>query len=134
MPVCRRCHRPLTDAISIQIGVGPKCRIKSKNDYAGNKTMDLFGNADFEYQLLNDVVVIYDLNLGGRSVTNDVHNVLESIEKDIGDFKGKRVIYRDSHGVFDGITISCTGDFFNFYTLNVKTLDAAMKKLNRYLN
>ncbi|MFK5893921.1 MAG: DUF6011 domain-containing protein [Pseudomonadota bacterium] len=130
MPVCRRCKRPLTDTLSIVLGVGPKCRILNKNEFAGNKTMDIFGNADFEYQMLNDVVVIYDLNLGGRSVTNDVHNVLESIEKDIGDFKGKRIIYRDSHGVFDGITIS-GGEFYNFYTLNVKTLDAAMKKLNR---
>lgn len=93
--------------------------------------MDIFGNADFEYQILNDVVVIYDLNLGGRSVTNDVHNVLETIEKDIGDFKGKRIIYRDSHGVFDGIATSTSGEFFNFFTLNVTTLDAAMKKLNR---
>lgn len=134
MALCIRCKRPLTDKISLGLGVGPKCRLILKNENAGNRTMDIFGNADFEYQVLDDVIVIFDLNMGGRSVTNDIHNVLDHIEQEIGGIKGKRVIYRDSHGIFDGIGVTRNGEFTNFYSLNVKSLDAALKKLNRHIH
>jgi len=91
-------------------------------------------SAIFDYQILNDVVVIFDLNLGANSVTDDIVSVLESIVKDIGDFNGKRIIYRDSCGRFDGVAITNTGHFFSFFTLNERTLAAAMKKLNRYIH
>lgn len=45
--------------------------------------MDMFGGADYEYQVIGNVVVIIDLNQGGRSVTNDIENVLDSIGKDV---------------------------------------------------
>ena len=35
--------------------------------------MDLFGGADFDYEVINDqVLVIFDRDAGGASVTNDI--------------------------------------------------------------
>ena len=36
--------------------------------------------ADFTYSILGNVISIVDLNLGNRSVTNDIESVLRKIE------------------------------------------------------
>lgn len=84
--------------------------------------MDIFGGADYEYNIVGNVVVIIDLNLGGRSVTNDIENVLESIGKDV-ELADKKIIYRDSCGVFDGVTL----DAKRFYPINKRSLDDALR-------
>jgi len=51
-----------------------------------------------------NVLVIIDLDMGGKSVTNDMENVLAdiAITKD-KDLSGMKIIYRDSDNIFDGV-------------------------------
>ena len=91
--------------------------------------MDMFGASDYEYEIVGNVVVIYDLNQGGRSVTNDIDNVLATIGKSV-DLTDKKIIYRDSCGVFDGVTL----DAKRFYPINKKTLEAALKHIGENIH
>lgn len=51
-----------------------------------------------------DVLVIYDKNWGGKSVTNNIGAVLSEIEDGLGrSVQCMPIIYRDSLGDFDGI-------------------------------
>jgi hypothetical protein len=59
--------------------------------------------ADFTYAISPDVIAITDLDLGNRSVTNDIENVLRKIEYwHQGSIAAFRIMYRDSLGVWDG--------------------------------
>ena len=63
--------------------------------------------ADFDYKFRDTftgerVLIIYDLNLGGKSVTNDIENVLQKIQRVNGPLP-RLIIYRDSEGRFDGV-------------------------------
>jgi hypothetical protein len=50
-----------------------------------------------------DVIAIVDLDLGNRSVTNDIENVLRKIEYyHQGPITAFKIMYRDSEGVWDG--------------------------------
>ena len=60
--------------------------------------------ADFTYAISPDVITITDLDLGNRSVTNDIENVLRKIEYwHQGSIATFRIMYRDSLGVWDGM-------------------------------
>jgi hypothetical protein len=60
--------------------------------------------ADFTYSISDNVISIVDLNLGNRSVTNDIERVLRKIERyHQGSIVGFKIMYRDSEGVWDGI-------------------------------
>jgi len=49
------------------------------------------------------VIVIEDLNLGNKSVTNDIENVVKDIEiMEKIEAKDCLVVYKDSEGTFDG--------------------------------
>jgi hypothetical protein len=51
-----------------------------------------------------NVISIVDLDLGNRSVTNDIESVLRKIEHyHQGSIGGFRIMYRDSEGFWDGI-------------------------------
>lgn len=63
--------------------------------------------ADYTYNLAEkagrNVIVIEDLALGSKSVTNDIENILHDIaliEKI--DPSGYLVVYKDSNGIWDG--------------------------------
>jgi hypothetical protein len=52
------------------------------------------GQADFTYSMNPDVITIVDLDRGGRSVTNDIRNVLRKIEYyHQGSIKGLKIVY-----------------------------------------
>lgn len=91
--------------------------------------MDLFGGADFHFEVIGNVVVIYDLDRGGRSVTNDVENVLRVIGESVT-LEEKKIIYQDSCGIFDGINLA--GE--RFYSVNKKTLGEALKAIGAMIN
>ena len=60
--------------------------------------------ADFTYSMSTDVITITDLDLGNRSVTNDIENVLRKIEYwHQGSIATLRIMYRDSLGVWDRV-------------------------------
>jgi hypothetical protein len=55
--------------------------------------------ADFTYSITLDLIKIVDLNLGNKSVTNDIENVLRKIEAwHQGSIAGFKIMYRDSEG------------------------------------
>jgi len=130
------CKKELTDAVSIERGIGPVCwghmledRRRRKNPY------DPAGKSDYEYRIEKSggvncqhgaggapVLVITDLNRGGMSVTNNIEAVLRKIETDVDTdlyfltLCGWKVIYRDSEGNYDGVELLATGDV-SFYPL-----------------
>ena len=83
---------------------------------------------DFDFELVEDVLVIYDCDQGGRSVTNDIQNVLSTVGDEIGGIGHRPVIYRDSSKTFDGIYHQ--GErFAGFYPVNETVLEAALAKV-----
>ncbi len=59
--------------------------------------------ADYVYTLTDDILSIIDLDRGGKSVTNDIDNIIADVSEieDI-DPSEIKVIYRDSDGIWDG--------------------------------
>ena len=87
--------------------------------------------ADFDYELINDVVVIYDLDQGNCTVTTDIQGVLKIIKNDIPDLTNKRLIYQDSEKIFDEIIINAQGRFVMFRSINERQRDEALNKINK---
>lgn len=129
--ICRRCGKPLKDPLSQQIGLGPVCRLHDKNGNAGGPTLDMFGGADFTFAIKGPVVVIQDLNSGGRSVTNDLYNVLSAIESEVGSLKDRQLIYKDSFGVWDRVVIDEISGTPRIVSLRETSEQAAFKKALR---
>lgn len=90
--------------------------------------MDLFASrSTFTYTVEQDVICIVD-NDDGRSVTNDIENVLADLVKDGVRLRGRRVIYRDSQGVWDQVELN--GDLFaGFRSVNETDKSAAITKV-----
>ncbi|RZK44394.1 MAG: hypothetical protein EOO61_03945 [Hymenobacter sp.] len=72
--------------------------------------------ADYMYTIEGSVIAIVDIDQGGKSVTNDIEDVLDDIRGKIGDLAGYAVIYRDSMGRWDGVRL--VGSSVEFYSLN----------------
>ena len=84
--------------------------------------------ADFSYSITVDLIKIVDLNLGNKSVTNDIENVLRKIEAwHQGSIAGFRIMYKDSDGYFDGIRWD--GQHATFFALRETSEALAEKKL-----
>jgi hypothetical protein len=84
--------------------------------------------ADFTYSMSPDVIAITDLDLGNKSVTNDIENVLRKIEYwHQGPIKGHRIMYRDSEGIWDGV--QWDGRRASFFALQETEEALARKKL-----
>lgn len=90
--------------------------------------------SDYDFDLVNDVVVIYDLNQGNKSVTNDVETVLLEIQAHLPNLAKRKIIYRDSDNTFntfDGINnVNQDGKFLNFYPTRETELNNVLRKLN----
>ena len=86
-------------------------------------------HADFDYEVVNDVVAFFDLDLGNNSVTNDIHYTLEILKSRVDNLAQKKIIYRDSMGIFDEVVINENGAFMGFCSINETTLDKAITKL-----
>lgn len=131
---CLRCNRPLKDPDSISIGFGPRCRMTNKQEGSKGPTADLFGNSKHYSHIEQNVLIIIDLAGGGRSVTEDIDNVLLDLFQDITSLDKKIIIYRDQLGIFDGIHLNEHGEFERFYELNTRLKKTAIKKSKkRYL-
>jgi len=83
--------------------------------------------ADYTYTVEGNVIAIVDLDLGNRSVTNDIEYVLDEIRLEIGDLAGYSVIYRDSMGRWDGVRQ--VGQTVYFYGLGEADKENAMSRL-----
>lgn len=75
-------------------------------------------DADFRYMVHGAVVVVVDLNLGSKSVTNDIEQVIESIDIVVG-LRNKILIYRDSMKIYARVRFTDDGKFNGFYNLGL---------------
>lgn len=122
--VCAICGRKLTNPKSIEIGVGPECRMKGKKDTI--KRLCLFPRSEYSIAIKDGILMIMDEG-GPKSVTNDIEEILKDIEDKV-DLSKFKIIYRDSMGVWDGITEGPA-----FYAIYEKDLNVALsKKLKNY--
>lgn len=67
------------------------------------------------------VIVIIDLDQGGKSVTNDAENVLAEVRDILTPAvfdAAPAVIYRDSDGIFDGMQFSPESQAVSFYAIH----------------
>ena len=102
--------------------------MKNSITYHPQKETTLGSQADFNYSISGNVISIVDLNLGNRSVTNDIENVLRKIEHyHQASIVPYNIIYRDSEGIWDGITWD--GKRASFFALRETEEGAARAKL-----
>lgn len=83
--------------------------------------------AGYTYTVEGTVIAITDLDLGNKSVTNDIENVLKDIRAELGDLAGYSVIYRDSLGRWDGVRL--VNNVVYFYALNESDQQCAQARL-----
>lgn len=83
--------------------------------------------ADYTYTVEGNVIAIVDLDLGNRSVTNDIEYILNDIRSEMGDLAGYSVIYRDSIGRWDGVRL--VNRTIYYYGLGEADKESAMNRL-----
>lgn len=159
MTNCSACGRPLKSTASIEIGMGPTCaanagityplgkhyprkdrKIKTMKSKAPGKRFSKLIRANYEYIEHEDFLILLDEN-GPVSLTNFMGNAIyELYYHEKIDVFAKKIVYRDSEGVFDAILLSerdeadLTQQFyfnFNFAPLRVKNVVQAIDKYNR---
>ena len=86
--------------------------------------------AQYDVDIINNTIVIYDLGKDGASVTNDIRDVLTDIHQNNMDLTHKNIIYRDSDKVFDGVAVNKKGKFDHFYAIRETDLNKALAKVN----
>jgi hypothetical protein len=96
-------------------------------------TMNKF-HAEFDYVIDGNIIIITDLNYGGKSVTNDIENVIRDISMDLKRESGcgicnYKIIYQDSQGMFDEVLVNEKGEFKNFRCLYEKSITKAKEKI-----
>jgi hypothetical protein len=102
--------------------------MKNEITFSPQKETTRGSHADFTYSMSGNVISIIDLNLGNRSVTNDVENVLRKIEHfHQTPIFGFKIMYRDSDGIWDGI--EWDGDHPSFFALRETDESEARRKL-----
>lgn len=121
---CKVCRRPLSDHLSMKVGMGPICR-----ENAGTQAEDLFSiRSDFMVEVEDRIVLVMDLDLGGRSVTNDATHVVDDLVRRGILSDGMRLIYRDSNGEWSEM-LHRGGQFSTFASLatrDIKDRDEAV--------
>lgn len=125
---CLRCNRPLKDPHSIALGIGPECRMKQKQEGSRGPTLDLFGGCKYYSHTEQEVLIIIDMGQGGRSVTDDIENVLIELKAEIKALPNPIIIYRDQLEIYDGVRLDEHGQFQEYYPLNTQDRAKAIKK------
>lgn len=127
-PRCLRCHRPLKDQHSIDIGYGPNCRMAQKRDGLKGRTRDLFGDSNYYHHIEDGTLIIIDLGGDGRSVTDDIENIISHLKESIDQLEQKAIIYLDQHKIYDGVRLKPDRNVEGFYELNTTSKTKAIKK------
>lgn len=76
-----------------------------------------------------NIILIEDLK-GMKSVTNDMDNILEDLNKQIIGLDKKKVIYKDSYGIWDEVRFkitACHVHSITFHHINEKEVDKALE-------
>jgi hypothetical protein len=85
--------------------------------------------AAYHYTTHGSVICIVDEG-AGKSVTNDVENVLEDLRREGINLARVRLIYRDSQGLWDEIVV-LDDRFRRFRAIGARTLEAALDQIRR---
>lgn len=85
-------------------------------------------NALFRFWVETDVVLIQDLR-GDVSVTLDALQVYKYVEKELGSLEGKKVIWQDLMGEWDGMEIE-DGEI-SFIPIGCRCHEEAIIKINQ---
>lgn len=80
-------------------------------------TAELDGNGD--------VIVVIDLDDGGRSVTNDAENVVAELAARFN-LRQRRIVYCDTEGRWDGLAVADDGTFAGFVAIGTFTREIAI--------
>jgi hypothetical protein len=83
--------------------------------------------AIFDYGTDENILWIEDLDQG-KSVTNDIEYVLQDIQDSGIDIYNYRIMYKDSTGIWDGISISKESNP-SFFAIQEKEYEKAKEKL-----
>lgn len=95
----------------------------------------MFFKSDYEWNFIDDILFIEDLNLGGMPVTNNIESILSVLRDKIGEkITDAKIIYRDSEGIWNGVipewTVGgCSG--VRFYYIGETYLEKAINKIIR---
>lgn len=105
---CTRCGKELSDPISIRRGIGPECWRKRLQDARREKSINMFNNrAQYTWGIDGNILWLKDQSGDGRSLTNDLENCLVEIQAETEQpINAYSIIYKDSEGIWDGITIT----------------------------
>jgi len=133
----------LTDPVSIEQGIGPVCLAKMQVESGLSRNTDQARQSDYDYHITRGsdaVLVITDLDKGGMSATNNMEAILSNIAAEQGTTVSQLtlpIVYRDSEGNYDGVTVGPGG--VNFYPLTkgrpiTKQRDAVMAALQGQKN
>lgn len=128
---CYCCGKPLSDPISVSLGIGPVCRAKIKINGMNDKNENLFSNrAIYDYNIdeRRKIIAINDLGTVEKSVTNDIENVIADLINNGIDVNQYNIIYRDSMKIWDGIHTR-DGKFKDFYSINETDFEKACLKI-----
>lgn len=135
---CNCCGKPLSDPVSVELGIGPVCRVQNKLQEFGEKSGNMFANrSKYQYEVFRNVLCITDEG-GYKSVTNDMENVLQDILNDIEageekfDMSKGKIMYKDSMGIWDGVNVTLSGSKISgisFYPLTEKDFNKALEKI-----
>jgi hypothetical protein len=134
---CEVCGKPLSNFVSVKLGIGPVCRGKEKIQMG----LPFEDHAGYEV-LTSNVQFIYLEDSGHnqfKTVTNDAEYILSRLNEEYG-IGNKRIFYKDSSGEIDEI-VHKNGIFAGFghghkgYTLDTvlgkAPLPKAVKKRHR---
>jgi len=84
MASCNICGKPLTDPISIELGIGPVCYVKKKLQEAMSRNENLFANrAEYDYGTSDGVLWIRDRG-GYTAVNNLMEHLRAGILQEMG--------------------------------------------------
>lgn len=121
--ICHACGRPLRDPRSVESGIGPVCAERARAI-----TEPRLFRADFFYEIINGVLVLFDRDCGSTSLTNDMERALLAVSAELGERMPAVVIYRDSMGRYDRVRHR-NGVFGRFEPIGAESLSEALARL-----
>lgn len=83
-------------------------------------------------QVREDVVLIFDQDDGGPAVSRAIDSVLASIFEQNPDAP-RVVLYCDTEGVYDGISVDEDGHFQHFYPIRTNDADHAIEVARAFI-
>ena len=90
--------------------------------------------ADFDYDVLNNekILLIYDLDQGNVSVTNDIQTVVQFIAHEEGlNLSDYKIAYKDSMDRFDAVIVDKNTGKCTFSPLRTTTREETITRLTK---